>query len=209
MDRGAFLTIEGLEGAGKSSSIDVISDVLVKKDIPYIRTREPGGTLVGENVRNILLSESQEPMAPMTELLLMFACRAEHIARVIEPQLSIGTWVVCDRFTDSSFAYQGGGRGLHLGVIQDLEKLCLPRIRPDHTFLLDVPVAEGLKRASRRGESDRFEQEDIIFFERARKVFLERAHANAFYSVVDASESEEKVHAEIKQHLESFIEGFI
>ena len=148
MDRGAFLTIEGLEGAGKSSSIDIISDVLVERDIPYIRTREPGGTLVGENVRNILLSGSQEPMQPMTELLLMFACRAEHIARVIEPQRSIGTWVVCDRFTDSSFAYQGGGRGLHLGTIQDLENLCLPRIRPDHTFLLDVPVAEGLKRAS-------------------------------------------------------------
>ena len=150
MDRGAFLTIEGLEGAGKSSSIDIISDVLIEKDIPYIRTREPGGTLVGENVRNILLSGSQEPMQPMTELLLMFACRAEHIARVIEPQLSIGTWVVCDRFTDSSFAYQGGGRGLHLGTIQDLENLLSPENKTRPYVFTRCPGSRGFEKGVKK-----------------------------------------------------------
>ncbi|RPG50719.1 MAG: dTMP kinase [Gammaproteobacteria bacterium TMED1] len=208
MNRGAFLTVEGLEGAGKSSSINIISEVLSHKNIPYICTREPGGTLLGEHVRKTLLSKSQEPMQPMTELLLMFACRAEHITRVIEPQLSDGKWVVCDRFTDSSFAYQGGGRGLNFSVIHSLETLTLPKIRPDHTFILDVPVAEGLRRASRRGESDRFEQEDINFFERARKVFLDRSRANKAYSVVDASNSEGQVQTDIKKYLESFIKSF-
>ena len=208
MNRGAFLTVEGLEGAGKSSSIKIISEVLEQKNIPYICTREPGGTLLGERVRKALLSKSQEPMQPMTELLLMFACRAEHIARVIEPQLRDGNWVVCARFTDSSFAYQGGGRGLNFGVIQSLEDLPLPKIRPNHTFILDVPVAEGLRRASRRGESDRFEQEDIDFFERARKVFLDRSRADKVYSVVDASNSEEQVQTDIKKYLESFIKSF-
>ena len=208
MNRGAFLTVEGLEGAGKSSSIKIISEVLEQKNIPYICTREPGGTLLGERVRKALLSKSQEPMQPMTELLLMFACRVEHIARVIEPQLRDGNWVVCDRFTDSSFAYQGGGRGLNFGVIQSLEDLTLPKIRPNHTFILDVPVAEGLRRASRRGESDRFEQEDIDFFERARKVFLDRSRADKVYSVVDASNSEEQVQTDIKKYLESFIKSF-
>ena len=140
MNRGAFLTVEGLEGAGKSSSIKIISEVLEQKNIPYICTREPGGTLLGERVRKALLSKSQEPMQPMTELLLMFACRAEHIARVIEPQLRDGNWVVCDRFTDSSFAYQGGGRGLNFSVIHSLETLTLPKIRPDHTFILDLSL---------------------------------------------------------------------
>ena len=208
MNRGAFLTVEGLEGAGKSSSIKIISEVLEQKNIPYICTREPGGTLLGERVRKALLSKSQEPMQPMTELLLMFACRAEHIARVIEPQLRDGNWVVCDRFTDSSFAYQGGGRGLNFSVIRSLEDLTLPKIRPNHTFILDVPVAEGLRRASRRGESDRFEQEDIDFFERARKVFLDRSRADKVYSVVDASNSEEQVQTDIKKYLESFIKSF-
>ena len=202
------MTVEGLEGAGKSSSIKIISEVLEQKNIPYICTREPGGTLLGERVRKALLSKSQEPMQPMTELLLMFACRAEHIARVIEPQLRDGNWVVCARFTDSSFAYQGGGRGLNFSVIKSLEDLTLPKIRPNHTFILDVPVAEGLRRASRRGESDRFEQEDIDFFERARKVFLDRSRADKVYSVVDASNSEEQVQTDIKKYLESFIKSF-
>ena len=125
MRRGAFLTIEGLEGAGKSSSIATISKVLKNKMIPYISTREPGGTELGEHVRDILLATSQEPMQPMTELLLMFASRAEHISRVINPHINSGDWVVCDRFIDSSFAYQGGGRGLNLSTIQDLERLRL------------------------------------------------------------------------------------
>ncbi|MAI41761.1 MAG: dTMP kinase [Candidatus Azotimanducaceae bacterium] len=208
MRRGAFLTIEGLEGAGKSSSIATISKVLKNKMIPYISTREPGGTELGEHVRDILLATSQEPMQPMTELLLMFASRAEHISRVINPHINSGDWVVCDRFIDSSFAYQGGGRGLNLSTIQDLERLSLPKTRPDHIFILDIPVEEGLKRAESRGERDRFEQEDIIFFERARKVFLDRSHGNPIYTVIDASNSEQQVQADIREHLETFIEHF-
>ena len=208
MRRGAFLTIEGLEGAGKSSSIATISKVLENKMIPYISTREPGGTELGEHVRDMLLATSQEPMQPMTELLLMFASRAEHISRVINPHINSGDWVVCDRFIDSSFAYQGGGRGLNLSTIQDLERLSLPKTRPDHIFILDIPVEEGLKRAESRGERDRFEQEDIIFFERARKVFLDRSHGNPIYTVIDASNSEQQVQADIREHLETFIEHF-
>ena len=208
MRRGAFLTIEGLEGAGKSSSIATISKVLENKMIPYISTREPGGTELGEHVRDMLLATSQEPMQPMTELLLMFASRAEHISRVINPHINSGDWVVCDRFIDSSFAYQGGGRGLNLSTIQDLERLSLPKTRPDHIFILDIPVEEGLKRAESRGERDRFEQEDIIFFERARKVFLDRSNGNPIYTVIDASNSEQQVQADIREHLETFIEHF-
>ena len=208
MSRGAFVTIEGLEGAGKSSCVASIAATLSKRDIPFITTREPGGTELGEGIRDIFLAASESPMYPMTELLLMFAARYEHVERVIEPKLDAGFWVICDRFVDSSYAYQGGGRGLELDVIETLEQISLADVSPDYTFVLDVPVNEGLKRAGRVGAPDRLEQENIDFFDRARQVFLQRAKDNPKYCVVDAAKSEEEVQEAIREYLETFIRRF-
>ncbi|HAK51389.1 MAG TPA: dTMP kinase [Gammaproteobacteria bacterium] len=208
MRRGAFVTIEGLEGAGKSSCIATIASALSRHEIPFITTREPGGTELGEGIRDILLASSESPMYPMTELLLMFAARYEHVERVIEPKLNEGCWVICDRFVDSSYAYQGGGRGLELDVIETLEKISLADVSPDYTFVLDVPVNEGLKRAGGVGAPDRFEQENIDFFDRARQVFLLRAKNNPKYCVVDAAKSEEEVQEAIREYLETFVSSF-
>jgi len=202
------VTIEGLEGAGKSSCIATIASALSRHEIPFITTREPGGTELGEGIRDILLASSESPMYPMTELLLMFAARYEHVERVIEPKLNEGCWVICDRFVDSSYAYQGGGRGLELDVIETLEKISLADVSPDYTFVLDVPVNEGLKRAGGVGAPDRFEQENIDFFDRARQVFLLRAKNNPKYCVVDAAKSEEEVQEAIREYLETFVSSF-
>ncbi len=202
------MTIEGLEGAGKSSCIATIASALSRHEIPFITTREPGGTELGEGIRDILLASSESPMYPMTELLLMFAARYEHVERVIEPKLNEGCWVICDRFVDSSYAYQGGGRGLELDVIETLEKISLADVSPDYTFVLDVPVNEGLKRAGGVGAPDRFEQENIDFFDRARQVFLLRAKNNPKYCVVDAAKSEEEVQEAIREYLETFVSSF-
>ena len=202
------MTIEGLEGAGKSSCIATIASALSRYEIPFITTREPGGTELGEGIRDILLASSESPMYPMTELLLMFAARYEHVERVIEPKLNEGCWVICDRFVDSSYAYQGGGRGLELDVIETLEKISLADVSPDYTFVLDVPVNEGLKRAGGVGAPDRFEQENIDFFDRARQVFLLRAKNNPKYCVVDAAKSEEEVQEAIREYLETFVSSF-
>ena len=156
MRKGAFVTIEGLEGAGKSSSISTIKDVLDTHQIAYTTTREPGGTDLGERIRDLLLASSESPMYPMTELLLMFAARHEHVERIICPKLADGCWVICDRFLDSSYAYQGGGRQIPLDVIETLEQISLANVSPDYTFVLDVPVGEGLKRAGGVNAPDRF-----------------------------------------------------
>ncbi len=175
--RGLFITVEGGEGVGKSTNIAVVESWLQEQGIAYRRTREPGGTPLAEEIRQLLLAPRDEAMAPMAELLLVFAARAQHIAAVIEPALAAGQWVICDRFTDATYAYQGGGRELPQAWIARLEDLVQRSLHPDLTLLLDAPLEVGLSRAGERGELDRFEQEQRVFFERVRNCYLERAAA--------------------------------
>jgi len=169
--RGCFITIEGIEGAGKSSNLAFVRERLEAAGKSVVTTREPGGTPLGETLRDLLLGHRHDGMAEDTELLLMFAARAEHLARVIRPALDAGKWVLCDRFTDATFAYQGGGRGIALERIAALQQWVQGGLRPDYTLWLDVPVGMGLDRAGRRSEPDRFEQEQAPFFERVRMAY--------------------------------------
>mgnify|MGYP006174679679 FL=1 len=205
MPRGRLITIEGLEGAGKSTSIETITTLLDDHHISYITTREPGGTDLGEHVREILLAHAEMPMHAMTELLLMFAARAEHVHKIITPALEAGHWVICDRFTDSSYAYQGGGRGLELEDITILENIVLAGMKPDYTLMLDVPVEEGLARAGGDNNLDRFEQEEVAFFERARQVFLNLSEENDRFYVINAARPAASVKVDIAQWIVSVI----
>jgi dTMP kinase len=175
MSTGLFLTLEGIEGAGKSTIVELIGSSLTRAGIAVRLTREPGGTPLAERVRRIVLERGTESMSPMTETLLMFAARALHVDNVIRPALARGEWVVCDRFTDATRAYQGGGRGVDLGLIDALAAAVLGGLEPDCTLLLDLPVEVGLARArSRQGTTataDRFEVEDVAFFERVRAAY--------------------------------------
>jgi len=186
--RGFFITLEGGEGVGKSTNLTFLKDFLVEKGVDVVLTREPGGTRLGEDIRELLLRIRDEPVHALAELLLMFAARAQHIDEVIEPSLKSGKWVLCDRFTDATYAYQCGGRGVHHGTISQLEDLVQNALRPDFTLLLDMAVDTGLSRARSRGDLDRFEQETIEFFERVRSNYLRQAQDNiARYRVIDAS----------------------
>lgn len=175
--RGLFITIEGGEGVGKSTNIAVVEEWLAQKGISFRRTREPGGTPLAEEIRQLLLARRGETVAPMAELLLIFAARAQHIREVIEPALSSGHWVICDRFTDATFAYQGGGRGVPEAWIEQLETLVQGDLRPDLTLLLDAPIEVGMSRAGERGALDRFEEEQLEFFEAVRQNYLARSQA--------------------------------
>jgi dTMP kinase len=166
-----FITLEGVEGAGKSTQKQALCRLLGANGIPYIETREPGGTPYAESIRELLLSHSEDAPSAKTELLLMFAARAQHLETKILPALEAGTWVVCDRFTDATYAYQGGGRQLPVDWIETLETLVQGAQRPDLTLIFDVPVEIGLARAGRRGALDRIESEDIAFFERVRAMY--------------------------------------
>lgn len=167
MTRGRFITLEGLEGAGKSTALARVQAYLRRQGIDPVMTREPGGTPLGERIRGLLLDHAEQPMAPATEALLMFAARSEHLERCIRPALARGQWVVCDRFTEASYAYQGWGRGLGAERIAVLEDWTQGPLRPDLTLWLDVPVETGLARAAGRGDApDRFEREHNGFFER-------------------------------------------
>lgn len=172
---GLFVTLEGPEGAGKSTNRDYLAERLRERGIEVQLTREPGGTPLAERIRELLLAPSDEPMAADTELLLMFAARAQHIAGVIRPALARGAVVLCDRFTDATYAYQGGGRGLPEARIAALESFVQGGLRPDLTLVFDLPVEIGLARAAARGRLDRFEQEDRRFFEAVRQTYLQRA----------------------------------
>jgi dTMP kinase len=187
-NQGRFITFEGIEGAGKSSQIVPLADRLRAQGRGVVTTREPGGSPVAERIRALLLDPANAGMDPSAELLLVFAARAEHLARVIVPALAAGDWVLCDRFTDASFAYQGGGRGLDLQRIAVLEELVQGDLRPDLTLVFDLPPELGLARARGRGGSDRFESERVEFFAAARRVYLERAAARpGCYRVIDAT----------------------
>lgn len=186
---GRFITIEGIEGVGKTTNIAFVQALLEQAGKQVVLTREPGGTRLGESIRELLLSPDFTGMDTTCELALMFAARAEHLARVIRPALEAGQWVLCDRFTDATYAYQGGGRGIDNEVIAGFESLVQGALRPDLTLLLDVPVEVGLARASDRSAPDRFEQEKVDFFERVRQVYLDRAAAEpARYRVVDTGQ---------------------
>ena len=186
---GRFITIEGSEGAGKSTAQTFLADKLTAQGISVLQTREPGGTPLAEAIRRNLLSVDEEAPVEMAELLLVFAARAQHLAKVIEPALEQGKWVLCDRFTDATYAYQGTGRGLSAELIGKLEALVQGDRRPDTVILLDMPPQIGLGRARARGALDRFEQEEQAFFERVRQGYLERAAAFPDrYVVVDATQ---------------------
>jgi dTMP kinase len=204
---GRFLTVEGIEGVGKSTQVARLSQGLSERGIAHVVTREPGGTPLAERVRDIVLHSRDEALPPVAELLLMFAARAVHLANLVEPNLRAGRWVVCDRFIDATYAYQGGGRHLSVDAIRPLETLVLGSRRPDLTVLLDAPVQQALQRARQRNAgaaADRFESERMEFFERVRAVYLERAAAEPDrIAVVDAGQSVDEIAARILDLLEA------
>jgi dTMP kinase len=173
--RGRLVTLEGIEGVGKSTHLNFIADQLRTRGIRVLVTREPGGTGVADEIRRLLLRPRKHNIVPMTELLLMFAARASHVNQVIQPAMDSGCWVLCDRFTDASYAYQGGGRRLPARQIAALERMVTQGLRPDLTLLLDAPVKVGMRRVRNRGRRDRFELERQVFFERVRQAYLRRA----------------------------------
>jgi dTMP kinase len=207
---GRFLTLEGIEGAGKSTVAKLVGAWLEAHGVPVRLTREPGGTPLAERVRRIVLEHDGEPLSPVSETLLMFAARALHVEQVIAPALSRGEWVVCDRFTDATRAYQGSGRGVDRALIDALAQAVHPNITPDRTLLLDLPVATGLSRArSRQGAGcDRFEAETAAFFEKVRAGYLALAAAEPCrVSVIDATQPLERVEREVVAILEGLHAG--
>jgi len=203
---GKFITLEGGEGCGKTTNIKFIEQFLVAQGISIVITREPGGTALAENIRQLLLDKQQEAIAEETELLMMFAARAQHIKHVIRPALAQGKWVLCDRFTDSSYAYQGGGRNMDNKAIAWLEDFSQQQIRPDLTLLLDVPVEVGMSRAKQRGALDRFELEKMEFFNRVRDCFLEIAEQQSDrVKLIDATQDLSQVQNNIIEILQTFI----
>jgi dTMP kinase len=206
--RGRFITLEGSEGSGKSTNLAFIHQQLQAAGLEVLLTREPGGTPLSEQIRELLLDHRQQSMHSDTELLLMFAARAQHINEVILPALERGQWVLCDRFTDATYAYQGAGRGIDEGRIAQLEQWVQGDLRPDLTFFLDLPVSQGLARASERGEPDRFEREKIDFFERVRQGYLAQAERHTQrYRLVDASQSLEQVQAQLTQLISDYLKA--
>lgn len=205
---GLFITLEGPEGAGKSTNREYLAERLRERGVDVLLTREPGGTPLAERIRELLLDPSGEPMAADTELLLVFAARAQHLQQVIRPALAKGCVVLCDRFTDATYAYQGGGRGLSIERIAQLEQFVQGELRPDLTLIFDLPVEVGLARAAARGRLDRFEQEGRGFFEAVRQAYLQRAaQAPQRYRVLDAGQTLAQVQADIDALLPSLLEA--
>lgn len=201
--RGRFITLEGLEGVGKSTHMEFVSGWLRERGLTVVVTREPGGTPGADEIRNTLLKVRGESFDPMAELLLMFAARALHVGSVIRPALAAGEWVICDRFTDASYAYQGGGRAIPTARIASLERMVLKGLKPDLTLLLDADVETGMERVQKRGSLDRFEQEQTAFFRRVRKVYLARAKREPRrIKRVDATQSIPAVQAELARLLD-------
>jgi dTMP kinase len=203
--RPRFITLEGGEGVGKTTNLAFIEDYLTTRGVDLLRTREPGGTPLGERIRGLLLDS--DGMNSLSELLLVFAARAQHLDEVIRPALAAGRWVLCDRFTDASYAYQGGGRNLDLSVIGFLEQWIQAGLQPDLTLLLDTSIEVGMSRVRDRGATDRFESEHLGFFEKVRAAYLDRADKYPDrIKRVDASGSLGSVQAGITIHLDHLIE---
>ncbi|MEX1034127.1 MAG: dTMP kinase [Cellvibrionaceae bacterium] len=203
---GRFITLEGGEGVGKSTNLSFVHRYLLARGYSVVLTREPGGTPLAETLRELLLRKSTEPLSHLTELLLIFAARAQHLDQVIRPALARGDWVLCDRFTDATYAYQGYGRGLGTELIAELERLIHPHLQPDLTLLLDMDIELGLSRARERGEPDRIESEQQAFFEAVRAGYMALAEQNpGRFAIVDASLPLESVQQAIQAHLDVLI----
>ncbi|MBN1377602.1 MAG: dTMP kinase [Gammaproteobacteria bacterium] len=207
-ERGMFIVIEGGEGVGKSTNLEFIRAQLEKSAIHVLSTREPGGTPLGERLRSILIERDSVPISAKAEALLIFAARMQHLEDVILPGLERGEWVLCDRFTDASYAYQGGGRGLGGERINALEQWTHADVQPDYVIVLDAPAEVGLQRVHQRGSKDRFEQEELEFFERVREVYLTRADGNPErYSVIDASQPLEQVQKQLLEVINELLKS--
>lgn len=201
-----FITLEGSEGVGKTTNLEHIQKLLTEKNIDFIVTREPGGTELGEQLRELLLGHKHDGMADETELLMMFAARAEHLDKVIKPALNKGQWVLCDRFTDATYAYQGGGRGIALERISILEDYVQGDLRPDLTLLLDAPIEVGRERAGKRSAPDRFEKEQVDFFNKVRDMYLNRAKQDPErMKIVNAAAELDDVKQQITTYLDAFV----
>jgi len=206
MTKGRFITLEGGEGVGKTTNLIFLEQLLTAQGIGVVKTREPGGTLLAEKIRQLLLETHDEAVDPMAELLMMFAARAQHIRHVIKPALARGDWVLCDRFTDATYAYQGGGRGMAMDKIAWLEGAVQGDLKPDLTLLLDAPVQIGMVRAKGRGELDRFEQERCDFFEKVRQTYLNLAQQQPErFAVIDASQPLDEVQRAIKSRIDALM----
>lgn len=206
MKKNYFITLEGIEGVGKTTVLKHMTQYLHQHQIPLLVTREPGGTPLADDIRRFILAEHDEQIFPDTELMLIFAARAQHIAKSIRPALEAGKWVLCDRFTDASYAYQGAGRGIADERIAALETWVQGDLRPDITILLDAPITVALDRIQQRGQLDRFESEHVSFFQKVRDCYLERAKAQPKrFRVVDASGSVEQVAAQVDKILAELI----
>jgi dTMP kinase len=204
---GKFITLEGGEGAGKSTVRDSVRELLVARGVDLIVTREPGGTPAGEAIRSVLLDPKLRGMCAESELLLMFASRAQLVREVIQPALASGKWVLSDRFTDASFAYQGGGRGQPASRIAELEAWAANGVKPDLTLLLDLPISEGMKRANGRGEADRIEMENADFFERVRAAYRQLAAAQPQrFRVIDAGQPLQRVLDDVHRVIVEFLD---
>jgi dTMP kinase len=204
--RGRFVTLEGGEGVGKSTNLAFVEARLRAAGVEVVTTREPGGTPLAEEIRDLLLALRDEPMAPLTELLLVFAARAQHLDQVIRPALARGAWVLCDRFTDATYAYQGGGRGLDLQTITVLESLVQDELQPDLTLYLDLSLEAAEARMADR-ERDRFEREARPFFERVRERYLARAAGAPRFRIIDAGDPLPVVQGRIAEALDAFLAG--
>lgn len=208
LSHGRFITIEGIEGVGKSTNLNVVRDYLTQCHMPVLVTREPGGTAIAEKIRQIFLEPIAEPLTPLSELLLLFASRAQHVSQVIEPTLATGTWVVCDRFTDASFAYQCAGRGLPRHYVNTLATWVHHTLTIDLTILLDMDVESALLRVKNRGALDRIEQEKLDFFERVRQGYLSQAQKEpARFCVIDAGLPPHVVVKQIQQRLDQLMQS--
>jgi dTMP kinase len=206
MQQGLFITLEGVEGAGKSTLMSYVAEILSEAGNEVVQTREPGGTKTGEQIRDILLDSKNVGVTDDTELLLMFAARAQHINEIIKPAISSGKIVLCDRFTDASYAYQGGGRGIDPSRIKILEDWVQQGLNPNLTLLFDLDVETGLRRAGKRSEADRFEKEEASFFERIRSCYLERAkNEPERFRIVDSSQSFDNVKKQIQDILKEVL----
>jgi len=208
--KGLFITVEGVEGAGKSTNIRVIEEFLSEWKLEYILTREPGGTLIAEEIRELLLKHHEEKMDATTELLLIFAARAQHLSTKIRQTLAEGTWVLCDRFTDATYAYQGAGRGLDVKLISQLERLVQDNLRPDLTVIFDLDPSVGLERARQRGQLDRIESQKLEFFQRVREGYQNIASREGDRCLlIDASQTRETVRQSLRTALENRMQAFL
>lgn len=205
MTRGKFITVEGIEGTGKSTNIDFLTSLIAASGFEVVRTREPGGTPMAEKIRQLLLDHDQEPLPEIAELLLFFASRSLHLQNAIVPALKEGKWVICDRFTDASRAYQGSGRGLDLDRIERLAEWVQEGLEPDMTILLDAPAEIGMQRTAARGDADRMDSQELSFYRRVRSGYLTLANAHPDrFAVVDASQPLDQVQASIAVEVSRF-----